>query len=164
MIFQVMVRKTLSLQKTLSQNAQAPAGIRLSVSYKELPVFDNPATGVIFPDCKKQNALSILHTNLLYRNNYANKYFHTSPFSIKVKLFFKQWGGANKKKTGRTLLDRNLDDMPDRDAHSGWWNWRWKHGETGISYTFSIRCIKALPTTDPITNPKMAPATKSENQ
>jgi protein gp37 len=31
----------------------------------------------------------------------------------KVKFFFKQWGGTNRKKTGRTLLDRTWDDMPD---------------------------------------------------
>jgi protein gp37 len=29
-----------------------------------------------------------------------------------VKFFFKQWGGTNKKKAGRTLLDRTWDDMP----------------------------------------------------
>jgi protein gp37 len=29
-----------------------------------------------------------------------------------VKFFFKQWGGTNKKKTGRTLLDRTWDEMP----------------------------------------------------
>jgi protein gp37 len=29
-----------------------------------------------------------------------------------VKFFFKQWGGTNKKKTGRILLDRTWDDMP----------------------------------------------------
>ncbi len=30
-----------------------------------------------------------------------------------VKFFFKQWGGTNKKKTGRMLLNRTWDDMPD---------------------------------------------------
>jgi protein gp37 len=29
-----------------------------------------------------------------------------------VKFFFKQWGGTNKKKTGRTLLDQTWDEMP----------------------------------------------------
>lgn len=29
-----------------------------------------------------------------------------------VKFFFKQWGGTNKKKTGRLLLDQTWDDMP----------------------------------------------------
>lgn len=29
-----------------------------------------------------------------------------------VKFFFKQWGGTNKKKSGRMLLDRTWDDMP----------------------------------------------------
>jgi len=29
-----------------------------------------------------------------------------------VKFFFKQWGGRNKKKAGRTLLDRTWDEMP----------------------------------------------------
>ncbi|MCG2616979.1 phage Gp37/Gp68 family protein [Terrimonas sp. NA20] len=29
-----------------------------------------------------------------------------------VKFFFKQWGGANKKKTGRVLLERTWDEMP----------------------------------------------------
>lgn len=31
----------------------------------------------------------------------------------KVKFFFKQWGGVNKKKAGRTLLSRTWDEMPD---------------------------------------------------
>jgi protein gp37 len=31
----------------------------------------------------------------------------------KVKFFFKQWGGTNKKKAGRTLLDRTWDEMPE---------------------------------------------------
>lgn len=30
-----------------------------------------------------------------------------------VKFFFKQWGGTNKKKTGRTLLDKTWDEMPN---------------------------------------------------
>jgi protein gp37 len=30
-----------------------------------------------------------------------------------VAFFFKQWGGTNKKKTGRTLLDQTWDEMPD---------------------------------------------------
>jgi protein gp37 len=30
----------------------------------------------------------------------------------KVKFFFKQWGGTNKKKTGRTLSGRTWDEMP----------------------------------------------------
>ena len=29
-----------------------------------------------------------------------------------VKFFFKQWGGTNKKKTGRVLLERTWDEMP----------------------------------------------------
>jgi protein gp37 len=29
-----------------------------------------------------------------------------------VKFFFKQWGGTNKKKTGRVLLDQTWDEMP----------------------------------------------------
>ncbi len=31
-----------------------------------------------------------------------------------VPFFFKQWGGANKKKAGRTLDGRTWNDMPDR--------------------------------------------------
>jgi protein gp37 len=31
-----------------------------------------------------------------------------------VKFFFKQWGGVNKKKTGRLLLDQTWDEMPCR--------------------------------------------------
>ncbi|HSZ85751.1 MAG TPA: phage Gp37/Gp68 family protein [Puia sp.] len=31
----------------------------------------------------------------------------------KVKFFFKQWGGTNKKKTGRELLNRTWDEMPN---------------------------------------------------
>lgn len=30
-----------------------------------------------------------------------------------VAFFFKQWGGVNKKKTGRTLLGRTWDEMPE---------------------------------------------------
>ena len=30
----------------------------------------------------------------------------------KILFYFKQWGGTNKKKTGRTLLNRTWDDMP----------------------------------------------------
>ena len=30
-----------------------------------------------------------------------------------VKFFFKQWGGTNKKKTGRTLNGRTYDEMPE---------------------------------------------------
>jgi len=29
-----------------------------------------------------------------------------------IPFFFKQWGGFNKKKTGRLLDDRKWDDMP----------------------------------------------------
>jgi protein gp37 len=31
-----------------------------------------------------------------------------------VKFFFKQWGGVNKKKTGRILLNKTWNDMPKR--------------------------------------------------
>lgn len=31
----------------------------------------------------------------------------------RVKFFFKQWGGTNKKKTGRVLDGRTYDEMPD---------------------------------------------------
>ncbi|GAB3326221.1 phage Gp37/Gp68 family protein [Larkinella ripae] len=31
-----------------------------------------------------------------------------------VKFFFKQWGGRNKKETGRTLNGKTYDEMPDR--------------------------------------------------
>jgi protein gp37 len=30
----------------------------------------------------------------------------------KVAFFFKQWGGTNKKKTGRLLKGRTYDEMP----------------------------------------------------
>ncbi|MEO5996348.1 MAG: phage Gp37/Gp68 family protein [Chitinophagaceae bacterium] len=30
-----------------------------------------------------------------------------------VKFFFKQWGGTNKKKTGRLLLNKTWDEMPN---------------------------------------------------
>lgn len=33
--------------------------------------------------------------------------------AAKVPFFFKQWGGRNKKKTGRELLDTTWDDMPE---------------------------------------------------
>jgi protein gp37 len=29
-----------------------------------------------------------------------------------VPFFFKQWGGTNKKKSGRTLENRTWDEMP----------------------------------------------------
>jgi protein gp37 len=31
---------------------------------------------------------------------------------VTVSFFFKQWGGTNKKRTGRLLDDRTWDDMP----------------------------------------------------
>ncbi|MDP2602727.1 MAG: DUF5131 family protein, partial [Deltaproteobacteria bacterium] len=31
-----------------------------------------------------------------------------------VPFFFKQWGGVNKKKTGRELDGRTYDEMPDK--------------------------------------------------
>jgi protein gp37 len=34
--------------------------------------------------------------------------------SAAVPFFFKQWGGVNKKKTGRMLLGRTWDEMPPR--------------------------------------------------
>ena len=34
-----------------------------------------------------------------------------------VPLFFKQWGGVNKKKTGRELNGRTYDDLPGAVAH-----------------------------------------------
>jgi protein gp37 len=33
-----------------------------------------------------------------------------------VPFFFKQWGGTNKKKTGRVLERRTWDQMPTHDA------------------------------------------------
>lgn len=32
----------------------------------------------------------------------------------RVPFYFKQWGGANKKKTGRMLEGRTWDEMPAR--------------------------------------------------
>ena len=32
--------------------------------------------------------------------------------AAKVPFFFKQWGGTNKKKTGRELEGRTWDEMP----------------------------------------------------
>ena len=34
--------------------------------------------------------------------------------AAKVPFFFKQWGGVNKKKTGRELQGRTWDEMPVR--------------------------------------------------
>lgn len=36
----------------------------------------------------------------------------------KVPFFFKQWGGVNKKKTGRVLDGRTWDQMPEKDRVS----------------------------------------------
>ena len=33
-----------------------------------------------------------------------------------VPFFFKQWGGVNKKRAGRELLNQTWDDMPERAA------------------------------------------------
>ena len=33
-----------------------------------------------------------------------------------VPFFFKQWGGVNKKRTGRTLDGRTWDELPSREA------------------------------------------------
>lgn len=35
-----------------------------------------------------------------------------------VPFFFKQWGGVNKKKTGRLLNGRIYSEMPEKDAFS----------------------------------------------
>lgn len=35
-----------------------------------------------------------------------------------VPFFFKQWGGVNKKKTGRQLEGRTWDEMPDHRQHT----------------------------------------------
>lgn len=35
----------------------------------------------------------------------------------KVPFFFKQWGGVNKKRTGRELEGKTWDEMPERPAH-----------------------------------------------
>ena len=35
---------------------------------------------------------------------------------VKVPFFFKQWGGKNKKKVGRTLNGRTWDEMPNIPA------------------------------------------------
>jgi protein gp37 len=37
--------------------------------------------------------------------------------TAKVAFFFKQWGGVNKKRTGRTLDGRTYDEMPISDTH-----------------------------------------------
>ncbi|MEZ4393756.1 MAG: phage Gp37/Gp68 family protein [Polyangiales bacterium] len=39
--------------------------------------------------------------------------------AAKVPFFFKQWGGVNKKKTGRTLDDRTWDELPSVPVHLG---------------------------------------------
>ena len=36
--------------------------------------------------------------------------------AAEVAFFFKQWGGVNKKKTGRLLGDRTWDEMPEEKA------------------------------------------------
>ncbi len=35
-----------------------------------------------------------------------------------VAFFFKQWGGTNKKKTGRLLQGRTWDEMPKEKAQT----------------------------------------------
>lgn len=35
-----------------------------------------------------------------------------------VKFFFKQWGGVNKRRTGRTFKGRTWDDMPSVHVHA----------------------------------------------
>ena len=41
----------------------------------------------------------------------------------KIPFFFKQWGGRNKKATGRLLDDRTWDELPTRDAHDEVLRW-----------------------------------------
>jgi protein gp37 len=36
----------------------------------------------------------------------------------RVPFFFKQWGGVNKKRTGRVLDGRLWNELPDRVAES----------------------------------------------
>jgi protein gp37 len=38
--------------------------------------------------------------------------------SAKVAFFFKQWGGTNKKRAGRSLEGRTWDEMPDKTLRS----------------------------------------------
>jgi protein gp37 len=37
-----------------------------------------------------------------------------------VSFFFKQWGGTNKKKTGRELGGRTYDEMPIKKVEAVW--------------------------------------------
>jgi|SRR5215469_8040292 len=51
-----------------------------------------------------------------------------------VPFFFKQWGGSNKKKTGRLLEGRTRDEMPAIGSSSGPCNLRsWRAKEKGPS-------------------------------
>lgn len=43
---------------------------------------------------------------------------------MKVPFFFKQWGGTNKKKTGRLLDGKTWDEMPYHLNQEGQWNVR----------------------------------------
>jgi protein gp37 len=37
--------------------------------------------------------------------------------ATETKFFFKQWGGTNKKKTGRLLEGKTWDEMPEIELH-----------------------------------------------
>lgn len=44
---------------------------------------------------------------------------HRQCAARRVPFFFKQWGGRNKKESGRSLLGRTWDEMPDPARHLG---------------------------------------------
>ena len=54
-----------------------------------------------------------------------------------VPFFFKQWGGVNKKKTGRILQGRTWDDLPFGISSS-------QNGATGHNNSFQ-QTARAVP-------------------
>jgi len=63
-----------------------------------------------------------------------------------VPFFFKQWGGTNKKKTGRLLERRTWDEMPRYNARSACDPARWKCDSIG-AHLGTKRCTVRATTT-----------------
>jgi len=48
-----------------------------------------------------------------------HKLANINPQILRKSLFFKQWGGVRKKKSGRLLDGRTHDEIPERLAGAG---------------------------------------------
>ena len=69
-----------------------------------------------------------------------------------VPFFFKQWGGVRKQATGRTLLGRTHDGIPERVQHPTLPAWlRLRHASEVESGTLVQRIRRSQTTPRPVT-------------